>query len=176
MFVAAFMTNVGGGQWRRAMTMGNGSNDDNTCCQIIRKGSNNFISEFTLGSSSIDWGGIDALVLVTKKGTVGKLWVNDVLVATGTFAAALSKAKAYLGRGQQYADNFPGIIQQGMFADQAISDAMVRKTFAWASYYTGQNGANLAADNPDKAAAPTVDDGSGGGVAVKRRRTVRVLN
>jgi hypothetical protein len=178
MFVAAYMNNIGTGQWRRVMSMGNGSTDDNTCCQIVRKGSNNYIGEFTIGTGTTDWGGVDALVCVTKKGTVGKVWVNDVLVATGAFASVLSKAKAYIGRGQQYADNWPGLVQQGMYGDQCLSDAMVRKTFAWASYYTGQNGANVAADNPDKAAAPTVSDGSGGTTppATVRRRMVRVLN
>lgn len=172
--LAGYMNTPGfAGQWRRLFGLG-GSRDDNQSIQFVKRGSDNKAAEMTIGpgTSTADWMGLDHLMMVVKSGTTGSLYIDDVLVGTGTFAATLLKTVAYIGRGVQYADFWPGIFQQLVVHDRVLTEAERRRLFGWASWATGQAGKNLASDNPYLTAAPTTD---GGAPVVPATRPRRIL-
>lgn len=160
---SAYFNGFEDGQWRRVMGFGQNADQNSASIQVLRIGNGNKVGERTLSGAVLSWAKLNRCTVVTKAGTAGSLYVDGALSITGTFASAISGTLYRIFGGLGFVDQWIGGIQGHAVWDHALSTTERQMAEGIDSWSTGKNGANLPADHPYKAAAPTIDDGTGGG-------------
>lgn len=151
---------VGTTDWRRAF--GYGAGDNNTSIQIIRMGSGQRATEYSVAAGSYDWFNKDRLVcdvISNATGTInGSVYVDGNLIGSANYGSAFSGSAGYIGRGLQYSDPWPGFIQQILVYNRPLSPAERVKLEGWESWRTGKNGSNLYAGHTFVNRPPLIGD------------------
>ncbi len=132
---------------------------------------------FEVGTTALT-GPVSFVHVYQQSGTRSRAWLNAEAAPTVYTANALntSGSNARLGSWPQYGNHSKHHHRIWGYGYGTPTDDDAVRLRAWLSWESGENGANLAANDPYKNQRPKIDDGTGGGNVVNADAAITESN